>query len=125
VLCALVLHHEDDPTCWRIDDQYYLGDAFLVAPIMNPEGVRDVYLPAGEWVDFWSGEALSGPRWLRRVEVPLARMPLYVRCGAQVSVYPEPVQCTDEMDLSRAAMLAFDEGYAGFRNSILGAYVGL
>jgi alpha-D-xyloside xylohydrolase len=125
VLCALVLHHEDDPTCWHIDDQYYLGDAFLVAPIMNPGGVRNVYLPAGEWVDLWSGEVLRGLGWQKDVSMPLARMPVYIRRGAQVAVYPEPAQCTDEMDLSRAVTLAFDEGYTGFGGSALGALVAL
>lgn len=125
VFRALIFHHEDDPTCWQIDDQYYLGDAFLVAPILNPDGARNVYLPEGEWVDFWSGEALRGPTWLRGVEVPLARMPLYVRRGARVPVYPEPVQCTDQMDLSRATVLAFDESYSGLAGSVLGGLVRL
>jgi alpha-D-xyloside xylohydrolase len=124
VLRALIFHHEDDPTCWHIDDQYYLGDAFLVAPILNDAGRRDVYLPEGKWVDFWSGEHFDGSRWLRGVEVPLERMPVYVRWGAQVAVYPEPVQCTDKMDLDKAILLAFDQGYQGFANSVLGEVTG-
>jgi len=124
VLRALVFHHEDDPTCWHIDDQYYLGDAFLVAPILNDAGQRDVYLPEGEWIDFWSGECLDGNRWLRGVEAPLERMPVYVRWGARVPVYPEQVQCTDEMDLDKAILLVFDEGYQGFADSVLGTVTG-
>jgi alpha-D-xyloside xylohydrolase len=125
VLRALVYHHADDPTCWHIDDQYYLGDAFLVAPIMNSEGVRDVYLPEGEWVDLWMGERLSGGGWLKGVQMPLERMPVYVRYGARVSVYPHVVQCTDEMDKNKAISLAFDEGYFDLASSTLGTVVGL
>ena len=33
VLRAMVLHHGDDPVCWGIDDQYYFGDALMVAPL--------------------------------------------------------------------------------------------
>jgi alpha-D-xyloside xylohydrolase len=124
VLRALAFHHED-ATCWQIDDQYYLGDAFLVAPIMNERGVRDVYLPEGEWVDLWSGERVRGPRWLKGIGVPLAHMPVYVRAGARVEVYPLPVQCTAEMDLARAVPLIFDEGYRGFSRSILGSIIAL
>jgi alpha-D-xyloside xylohydrolase len=125
MLQALIFHHADDPMCWHIDDQYYLGNAFLVAPIMNDDGVRDVYLPAGTWIDFWTGEIVEGCRWLKNIQMPLERMPVYVKVGAQVPVYPHRVQCTDEMDLSRAAKLVFNDGYQGLRNSILGTVVSL
>ena len=38
-----------------------LGDSFLVCPVLDPSGVRDVYLPKGSWVDFWNGETIDGP----------------------------------------------------------------
>jgi alpha-D-xyloside xylohydrolase len=125
MLQALVFHHADDPMCWHIDDQYYFGNAFLVAPIMNDDGVRDIYLPSGTWIDFWTGEKVEGCRWLKNIQMPLERMPIYVRLGAQVPVYPHRVQCTDEMNLSKAAKLVFDDGYQGLRNSILGTVVSL
>jgi alpha-D-xyloside xylohydrolase len=125
VLRALVFHHGDDPTCWHIDDQYYLGDALLVAPIMNSEGVRDTYLPEGEWVDLWTGERLSGGRWLKKMRMPLEWMPVYVKWGAQIRVYPYAVQCTDEMDLTRAVVLSFGDGYRGCASSVLGSILGL
>jgi alpha-D-xyloside xylohydrolase len=125
MLRALIFHHEDDLMCWHIDDQYYFGDAFLVAPIMNDDGVRDVYLPAGKWIDFWTGEIVEGCRWLKNIQMRLERMPVYVKLGAQVPVYPHRVQCTDEMDLSRAVKLIFDDQYSGLRTSILGTVVDL
>ncbi len=125
LLRALVLHHEDDPTCWHIDDAYYFGDDFLVAPVMNARSVRDVYLPAGTWVDVWTGGHHQGPQWLTRVAVPLEHMPLYVRLGARVPVYPHPVASTQEMDLGKAVTLAFDDAYDGLSTSILGKVTGL
>ncbi|MBN1451661.1 MAG: alpha-xylosidase [Anaerolineales bacterium] len=125
MLQALIFHHEDDPMCWHIDDQYYFGNDFLVAPIMNDEGVRDVYLPAGKWVDFWTGEMLEGNRWLKKIKMSLEHMPVYVNFGAQVPVYPHRVQYTDEMDLTKAAKVVFDHQYRGLRNSILGTVVSL
>jgi alpha-D-xyloside xylohydrolase len=119
MLRALVFNHPDDPVCWHIDDQYYLGDDFLVAPVMNDEGARDVYLPAGDWVDFWTGEQLRGPRWLHNVSMPLERLPIYVRYGARVPVYPHPVVCTDEMDLNAVIDLPFDDTYHGLAASSL------
>jgi alpha-D-xyloside xylohydrolase len=125
MLQALIFHHEDDPMCWHIDDQYYFGNAFLVAPIMNDDGVRDVYLPAGKWVDFWTGEALEGNCWLKDIKMSLEHMPIYAKFGAKVPVYPYSVQCTDEMDLTKAVKVAFDDQYQGLRNSILGTVVSL
>jgi alpha-D-xyloside xylohydrolase len=125
VFRALVFHHEDDPQCWAIDDQFYCGDDFLVAPVMNGEGARDVYLPAGWWVDLWSGGVFKGPRWLRGVRSPLERMPVFARRGAVVPIYPDAVQCTDQMDLARARALLFDERYRGLSSSVLGALTGL
>ena len=125
MLRALIFHHEDDPMCWHIDDQYYFGNDFLVAPIMNDEGVRDVYLPTGKWIDFWTGEVLEGSRWLKNIKMSLERMPVYVKFGAQVPVYPYNVQCTDEMDLGEAVALVFDDQYKGLQSSILGKIVNL
>ncbi|MBL8079082.1 MAG: hypothetical protein JNM55_14045 [Anaerolineales bacterium] len=125
MLQALIFHHEDDPMCWHIDDQYYFGSDFLVAPIMNDDGIRDVYLPAGKWIDFWTGEVLEGSCWLKNIKMPLERMPVYAKFGAQVPVYPYSVQCTDEMDLSRASKIIFNDQYQGLRSSILGKVVNL
>jgi alpha-D-xyloside xylohydrolase len=119
VLRALVLHHADDPVCWHLDDEFYCGDDILVAPVMNDTGTRDVYLPAGEWVDFWTGERINGARWLPAVHSPLTRLPLYVRAGARLPVYPQPVACTDDMDPAAVTQLSFDESYHGLASSCL------
>ena len=113
VLRALLMHHPDDRTCWHIDDEYYFGDAFLVAPVMNSEGRRDVYLPQGPWVNFFTGERLEGGRWLRDLAVPLEEMPVYVRPGTAIPVYEPAVDCTDEMDLGRATLLHIDDNFRG------------
>lgn len=114
LLRALIFHHPDDRLCWHLDDEYYFGDDFLVAPVMNSENRRDVYLPEGEWVNFFTGERLDGGRWLKSMEIPLEEMPVYVRKGAEIPVYTEEVNCTDEMDLSKSTLLKIDEGFSGY-----------
>lgn len=125
MLQALIFNHEDDPTCWHIDDQYYFGDAFMIAPIINSEGMRDVYLPTGEWIDFWTGEKLAGGRWLKQVTVPLDRMPLYIKYGALIPVYPHAVQCTDEINWTKVEKIVFDESYVGLSDSLLGQLINI
>ncbi len=114
MLRALVFHHADDKTCWHIDDQYYFGNDFMVCPVMNSKNQRDVYLPAGTWVDFFTGERLEGPRWMHLTDISLERMPVYVRPGTQIPIYPHEVDCTDEMDLQLTTLLNIDEQFSGY-----------
>ncbi len=71
-----------DPDLWGIEDAFQLGPALLVAPILE-EGVRarTVFLPAGEWYDFWSDRRFTGPGRVE-VEAPLERIPVFVRAGS-------------------------------------------
>ncbi|HLP01945.1 MAG TPA: TIM-barrel domain-containing protein [Opitutaceae bacterium] len=80
----LVLNFQDDDNTATLDDQFMVGDALLVAPVLQAgQRVRDVYLPAGRWYDFWSGRPVEGGRLLG-VEAPLDRLPLFVRGGCIV-----------------------------------------
>jgi alpha-glucosidase (family GH31 glycosyl hydrolase) len=76
-----------DPTAWAQDWRYQLGDALLVAPILDATGVRSVALPAGAaWYDWWApgGPALAGGTTITADATDRARIPLYVRAGAIV-----------------------------------------
>jgi alpha-D-xyloside xylohydrolase len=56
---------------------------------------------------------------------PLEHIPVYAVEGASIPVYPEPVQCTDEMVAANGIRMAFDDTYPGFSGSILGKVTGL
>ncbi len=116
LLRALIYHHPEDKMCWHIDDQYYFGDDFLVAPVMNSENRRSIYLPEGNWVNFFSGEQLEGNKWYKDIEVPLEEMPVYVRMSSKLPIYPEDVECTDEMDFGKTITLSIDENFKGIWN---------
>ena len=98
---ALLMHHPHDRQVWNIDDEYYFGNDFLVCPVMNSRNRRDIYLPEGSWVNFFTKERTEGRRWLRDVEVPLDQMPVFVRPGTRIPMYPDEVQSTDDMDLNK------------------------
>ena len=107
VLRALILQHPEDRTCRQIDDQYYFGDNMLVAPVMNSENVRDIYLPEGKWVHFFTREVFEGKQWLKDIEVPLDEMPVFVKSGAGIPMYPDDVNCTDDMEMSKVIEVIF------------------
>lgn len=90
----LVWTFQDDIDSWRVDDQFTVGESLLVAPIINGNPYRDVYLPAGEWFDFWDDrEPVPGPARVYWFKGWTARdkFPLYVRAGAIL-----PLEVTNE-----------------------------
>lgn len=117
IVQALIFHHPEDNNCWHIDDEYYFGDDFLVAPVMSSDNCRDIYLPEGEWVEFFTGDRFSvsdGGKWLKDIETPLDRMPVFVRKGAVIPIYPEDVDSTDDMDMSKVENIIIDDNFKGF-----------
>ena len=92
--CALPI--SDDSCTYGLHDEVMLGPALLAAPILRPgQRARAVYLPDGEWRDWWSGEVLRGGQHIL-AHAPLARMPLYQRLGQALPLGPVQ-QHTDEL----------------------------
>ncbi len=63
-----------------IDDQYLLGDYFLVAPVLDKGVVkRDIYLPKGSWIDGYNDTIkYNGPVWLRNYEAGIEIIPYFI-----------------------------------------------
>jgi alpha-glucosidase/alpha-D-xyloside xylohydrolase len=81
---ALYLHYPKDPEALKPGDEYLWGRDLLVAPVVE-KGARSrrLYLPAGNWYDWWTNEKIAGGRWLER-PADLGTLPLYVREGSVV-----------------------------------------
>jgi alpha-D-xyloside xylohydrolase len=78
---ALVMDYPNDVKAWTIDDEYLLGEDLLVAPVFVEQKQRLVYLPEGEWFDFWTGVKTSGSQSIS-VTPALDQIPVFVRSGA-------------------------------------------
>lgn len=115
IVQALIFHHPNDRQCWHIDDEYYFGNEFLVCPVMNDKGIRDIYLPDGEWINFFTGERMEGGKWYDAVKTPLDLMPVFVHPNATIPIFPYDVDCTDDMDLSKAINLEITDNYIGYK----------
>ena len=88
LLRPLVLEYQDDPNVYGIDSQYLLGPSLLVAPVFEAgAGSRRVYLPAGDWYDFWTDTPHGGGRWVT-VPAPLETVPLFVKAGTVLPLGP-------------------------------------
>ncbi len=85
----LVFDHQDDPAVRDLDDEYLLGPDLLVAPVTAAgQTARQVYLPAGDWYDWHTGELVGGGRYVL-VATPMDRIPLFARGGALVPMWPQ------------------------------------
>ncbi len=108
-LKALVLEHPDDPHTHRgCDDQMYLGQTLMAAPVVaDGARQREVYFPdvAGGWTDVWTGEAIPGGQ-RRTVDAPLDTMPLFGRAGGVVALDP-PALTTMDADPETLTLWAF------------------
>ncbi len=77
---ALVLEYPDDAQTWTIDDQYLLGESLLVAPWVAGQKGKKIYLPEGDWFDFWNGQRLPGKRFIT-VAPRMEEIPVFVKDG--------------------------------------------
>ena len=75
-----------DKSSWAGDYRYLLGEALLVAPLLDGSGKRDVELPSGaRWYDWWApgDDAIAGGHVLADYDATaIERIPLFVREGA-------------------------------------------
>ncbi|MBO0842092.1 MAG: DUF5110 domain-containing protein [Nocardioides sp.] len=87
----LWLEYPDDPGTLTPEAKYeYLaGDDFLVAPVYTDSETRDgIYLPKGTWTDYWTGRTYHGPTVVNGYHAPLDTLPLFVRSGSIVPMWP-------------------------------------
>lgn len=88
---------EDDTPILKTDaSEYFWGDDFLVAPIMNP-GVmeKNIYFPQNHvWFDFYTNEKFEGGK-IKTIKTHEDYIPTYVRAGAFIPM-AKPMQSTKE-----------------------------
>jgi alpha-glucosidase (family GH31 glycosyl hydrolase) len=98
VIRAMWLHYPRDPLAVARGDQYLWGRDVLVAPVVERGAAeRSLYLPAGSWYDFWTGERHEGAREIVR-KVDLETMPLYIRAGAILPLGPVKQYTGEKVD---------------------------
>lgn len=84
----LPIAYPDDPATYSLVSyaskqyEWMLGPSLLVAPLYGSDATtatsRDVYLPAGEWMDIETGERFTGPTTLDDYPQPFGKIPAFV-----------------------------------------------
>ncbi len=76
----LVYEWPEDKSAVNCQDEYLLGDDLLVAPLLEENAVsREVYLPQGEWFDFFDGTRYDGNQKI--IAGKDGKLPVFTRNG--------------------------------------------
>jgi alpha-glucosidase (family GH31 glycosyl hydrolase) len=105
IIRALWLHYPGDSKAVACGDEYLWGKNVLVAPVVEKGATtRQIYLPRGDWYDFWTGERIAGGREISR-DVDLETMPLYVRAGSILPLGPVKQHVAEKSDEPLSLMI--------------------
>ncbi|MCP3817226.1 NPCBM/NEW2 domain-containing protein [Streptomyces sp. A3M-1-3] len=113
----LVLEYPDDPKAATDAAKYEFlsGEDFLVAPVYQDSTRRDgIYLPKGTWIDYWSGRTYEGPVTVDGYSAPLDTLPLFVKAGATVPMWPGIRSYADRTAESPLAWDIYPQGKSSF-----------
>lgn len=88
IMRAMCMDFSDDPKAVEMTHQFMFGPSILVSPVLE-RGARkwEVYLPQGQWYDFWSGKLYQGKTTVT-VPAPLDVIPLFVKSGSIIPMEP-------------------------------------
>jgi len=105
MLRALFIEYPDDDGSWLIEDEYLFGSDILVAPLLHADTAsRDVYLPAGQWIDYQTNKIYTGG-W-HHIEAGKIPAIILVRDGA-VLPHIDLAQSTMKMDFSKIELVVY------------------
>ncbi len=97
IIRPMVWNYPDDPVTYDESTRYQfmVGEDVLVAPVYASEKItrgwwrKGIYLPAGDWYDYNDGRRVAGGQWLKAYPISIEKIPVFVRAGAILPMYPE------------------------------------
>jgi len=99
----MVLEFQNDSKTHNMDNQFMLGDSFLVGT--NENRNSRLYLPNGKWVDYWTRETIiSKGEYFICTWPSYAGGPLFVKSGSIIPMFI----ATDSISLSDGELLIAD-----------------
>jgi alpha-glucosidase (family GH31 glycosyl hydrolase) len=91
VVRPLTFDYPDDPQVRDDVDAWMFGEGLLVSPVVvKGQAEKDIYLPAGQWTDYFSGKTYQGGHNIRYAvdSKGWSDIPLFIRDGAIIPTQP-------------------------------------
>jgi alpha-glucosidase (family GH31 glycosyl hydrolase) len=92
--------------------EYLFGEEMLVAPILDPSGDATIYLPPGEWLDFFTGKHFAGGTTIK-AHYAVDETPVFVRAGAIIPEQPVS-EYSDAKPAERLILNVYGAGAGSF-----------
>jgi alpha-glucosidase (family GH31 glycosyl hydrolase) len=114
VVRPLYYEYPESPEAYASTDEYYFGNDMIVAPIATPVdtvtqlATRRIWLPEGEWIEWYTGAALQGSATYERRYL-LNEVPVFVKAGAIVPMQPD-MKYTGEKPVDPLILTIFPGG---------------
>jgi hypothetical protein len=88
----LYYEYPDNQQAYDFKNEYFFGDDMIVIPVTSPEKENfasvKVWLPDGEWYEWFTGTSLKGGNTYER-KFLLNEIPVFVRSGAIIPMCPK------------------------------------
>ena len=102
MLMPLTIEYQNDAECRNILHEYLLGSSLLVTIYKH-----EIYLPAGEWRDFWTGKTYAGNQHISNFQWLSGRGGgLFLRSGAIVPM-TEVMSYTEEKPMDKIELVVY------------------
>lgn len=102
---AMVMDYPDDVNVLNISSQFLVGENMLVAPVIEGENVRKVYLPEGEWYHLWTHKKYEGKQEYS-IDVPIDYIPVFIKSGTILPL-AKPTLYTGDPESLHLTVLVF------------------
>jgi alpha-glucosidase len=108
IIRPMPLAYPDDPRLADCLTQYMFGDSLLVTAFTDK-----VFLPAGRWIDYWTGADFEGPREMPCVYPANRAGGLFIKAGAIIPHWPE-MDFVGEQSVATLQLDVYPEGESDY-----------
>ena len=110
ILRPVVMLEQENATNKYREDEFTFGDKILVCPVFQEGAIsRKVYLPLGDWFDYWNHDSLTGGQE-HLVDAPLDSMPIFVKAGSVIPEFPV-MQHTNQFEIDELTFQIYYSNY--------------
>jgi len=112
ILRPLYLEYPELEEAYRHPHEYFFGEQMLVAPVLDPSDTQTIYLPPGQWLDFFSGTRYQGGTSFT-AHYAVDETPVFVREGA---IIPEqgPSEYSNARPMDHLILNVYGSGNGSF-----------
>jgi len=110
ILRPIVMQEQKVNANYFRQDEFTYGDKILICPVLEPgQKSRKVYLPKGNWYNFWTYELVEGGKEIV-VPTPLETIPIFIKAGSVIPEYPV-MQYVGEKEIEEVTLNVYYSDY--------------